>query len=83
MNLIETAKFKKLRKKIRNNEEREELKGAIKVILANPDAGKKLKGEFKDLRSLRYNVSGQHRRMIYKKEPGSIILLSFGPREGI
>ncbi len=83
MELIETTKFKKLRKKIKQTEEREELKKTLKVIIDNPDAGKKLKGEFKDLRALRYKVSGQHRRLIYKKEPGSIILFSFGPREGI
>jgi len=83
MELIETAKFKKLRKKLKQDKEREELKNAIKEIINNPEAGKKLKGEFKELRSFRYNVYGQQRRLIYKPEPGVITLFSFGPREGV
>ena len=83
MKLVETSKFRKLRKKIRQEQEREQLKKAIKKVLDNPTFGKKLKGEFKELWSLEYSVMGQSRRLIYKAEPNTIILFSFGPKEGI
>lgn len=83
MRLLETSKFKKLRKKIKGNLEKEALKEAILKILDNPTAGKKLKGEFQDLRSFSYSVKGQNRRLIYKQEKECLVLLSFGPREGI
>ena len=83
MHLAETSKFKKLRKKIKGSLEREALKEAILNILNNPAAGKKLKGEFRELRSFSYTVKGQERRLIYKHEKDQLILLSFGPREGI
>ncbi|MCK4763125.1 MAG: type II toxin-antitoxin system RelE/ParE family toxin [Candidatus Aminicenantes bacterium] len=83
MELIETAKFRKTRKKINEAGEKEALKNAVKEIIKNPTAGKKLKGEFKEIRSFRYIVPGQQRRLIYKLEPGFIVLFSFGPREGI
>jgi len=83
MRLLETSKFKKLRKKIKESREREALREAIIKILENPEAGKKLKGEFSDFKCARYSVKGQSRRLIYKAEKETIILLSFGPREGI
>lgn len=83
MRLIETAKFKKLRKKLKQEQERAELKNTIIKLLEDPYIGKKLKGEFKDLLALRYTVKGQSRRLIYKVEKDKIILYSFGPREGI
>ncbi len=83
MKLLETPKFNKLRKKIREVHEKESLKAAIENIIKEPEAGKKLKGEFKELRSYRYTAKGQARRLIYKLETDSIILFSFGPREGI
>ncbi|MEA2005078.1 MAG: type II toxin-antitoxin system RelE/ParE family toxin [Acidobacteriota bacterium] len=83
MKLIETAKFKKLRKKIKSAHEKEVLKEAIIKIMEEPEAGKLLKGEFRELRSFRYTVKGQSRRLIYKIEKGTLILFSFGPREGI
>ncbi|MGO8782736.1 MAG: hypothetical protein ACLPRH_18235 [Syntrophobacteraceae bacterium] len=43
-------------------------------------SGKKLKGEFKGLRSLRYYVEGQKRRMIYNFKENAIYLLSFALR---
>jgi hypothetical protein len=81
--LVETSKFKKSRKKIKGDLEKEALKEAILKILHNPNVGKKLKGEFQDLRSFGYSVKGQNRRLIYKQEKDYLILLSFGPREGI
>ena len=81
--LQETAKFNKSRKKIKEEQEKEALKLAIKKILNDPDVGKKLKGEFKDLRSFKYTVKGQGRRLIYKSETNKITLFSFGPGEGI
>jgi len=81
--LQETSRFNKSRKKIKDELEREALKKAIKKILNEPYVGKKLKGEFKDLRSYRYTVKGQARRLIYKSETDTITLFSFGPREGI
>ncbi|MCP5104353.1 MAG: hypothetical protein GY950_13275 [bacterium] len=83
MKLLETSKFSKLRKKIKEGQERDALKAAVTKILTEPEAGKKLRGEFKELRSYRYMVKGQHRRLIYKLETDQIVLFSFGPREGI
>lgn len=83
MKLIETSKFKKLRKKLKEENEKKALKLAIKKIIQNPKSGKRLKGEFKDLISFRYSVKGQSRRLIYKLESETIILFSFGPREEI
>jgi len=83
MNLKETSKFQKLRKKVKETAEKESLKQAIVFVLSNPEAGKKLKGEFKDLRAYRYSVKGQPRRLIYKIEKEDLILFSFGPRQGV
>lgn len=83
MRRVETSKFKRLRKKIKQEQEKEELKKAIMKIAENPNAGKKLKGEFKELRSFNYTVKGQSKRLIYKTETDIIILFSFGPGEGI
>jgi mRNA-degrading endonuclease RelE of RelBE toxin-antitoxin system len=83
MKLKETARFQKLRKKLKEKSERDALKEAISTILGNPESGKKLKGEFKDLRMLRYSVRGQTKRLIYKIDGEEMILFSFGPREGI
>jgi len=81
--LVETSKFKKSRKKIKERLERDGLKEVILNILDNPAAGKKLKGEFRELRSFSYTVKGQERRLIYKHEKDHLVLISFGPREGI
>lgn len=83
MRVCETSKFQKLRKKLRSDLEREALKHAIGLIVEDPMTGKKLKGEFKDLRRLKYVVGGQERRLIYKIEYETITLISFGPREGV
>ena len=83
MKLLETSKFKKLRKKIKSAHEREALKEAVEKIMEDPEAGKLLKGEFRDLRSFRYSMKGQSKRLIYKIEEDTLILFSFGPREGI
>jgi mRNA-degrading endonuclease RelE of RelBE toxin-antitoxin system len=83
MKLLETSKFQKLRKKIRENAEKNALKKAIVEVEKNPHGGKKLKGEFAALRSYQYTVKGQARRLIYRLEEDAIILYSFGPGEGI
>ena len=83
MKILETTKFQKLRKKIKETSEKEELKKAIIIILNDPKIGKKLKGELKGLKSLKYFVNGQHRRLIFKIEEDSLFLFSFGPREGV
>jgi mRNA-degrading endonuclease RelE of RelBE toxin-antitoxin system len=83
MNLKETSKFKKSRKKLKAISEKDNLKEAIESIVKKPEIGKKLKGEFKDLRVYRYFVDGQSRRLIYKLDGDDLILFSFGPREGI
>ncbi len=83
MRILETSKFLKLRKKLREDEERESLREAVLQVLENPESGKRLKGEFKDLRSLRYTVRGQARRLIYKHGKDVIVFFSFGPRQGI
>jgi mRNA-degrading endonuclease YafQ of YafQ-DinJ toxin-antitoxin module len=83
MRLVEASKFKKQRKKIRETQEKNALKKAIFHLMENPESGKKLKGEFKDLRALSYTVKGQSRRLIYRLEKNALVLLSFGPREGV
>ena len=83
MKLLETSKFSKLRKKIRDEAESAALKSAIQIILKDPQAGKKLKGEFEHLRSFSFEARGQARRLIYHWEKDTIVLFSFGPRQGI
>jgi mRNA-degrading endonuclease RelE of RelBE toxin-antitoxin system len=83
MRLLETPKFGRLRSKLKDDTEREALKGAVLAIAENPLSGKKLKGEFRDLRSFRYAARGQARRLIYKLDEDAVILFSFGPRQGI
>ena len=83
MKLIETAKFKRLRKRVKEKHEKAALKEAINKIRENPQAGKILKGEFRDLRSFKFTVKGQNKRLIYRAENDCLILFSFGPRESI
>jgi len=83
MRLLETSKFQKLRKKLKDEDERNALREAVLRAAEEPEAGKKLKGEFRDLLSLRYSVRGQARRLIYKLDKDAVILFSFGPRQGI
>jgi len=83
MRLLETAKFQKFRSKLKEESEREALRAAVLAVLEDPSAGKKLKGEFRELRSFRYAVQGQSRRLIYRLDKDAIVLFSFGPRQGI
>lgn len=83
MKILETSKFERLRKTIREEAERSSLRKAVSEIAKNPEAGKKLKGEFSSLRSYPYTVKGQARRLIYRWEKDTIVLFSFGPRGGI
>jgi plasmid stabilization system protein ParE len=83
MRLLETSKFQKLRKKLRDVDERKALRQAVLQVLENPEAGKKLKGEFRDLRAFRFSVHGQARRLIYRLEKDTLVLFSFGPRQGV
>jgi mRNA-degrading endonuclease RelE of RelBE toxin-antitoxin system len=83
MVLKETARFSKQRKKLKSAVEKDALKNAINMLSGDPEKGKKLKGEFCDLRSLRYQAAGRARRLVYKLEGKDLILFSFGPREGI
>jgi mRNA-degrading endonuclease RelE of RelBE toxin-antitoxin system len=83
MRLLETAKFQKLRKRLKDRQEHDALKEAVLQVFEDPAAGKKLKGEFKDLLSYRFKVRGQARRLIYKRDGETITLLTFGPRQGV
>jgi mRNA-degrading endonuclease RelE of RelBE toxin-antitoxin system len=83
MRLLETSKFAKLRKKIKDEAETEALKSAIVEIRKEPQIGKKLKGELEHLRSFAYSVRGQPRRLVYHWDEESVVLYSFGPRQGI
>ena len=83
MKLLETSKFSKLRKKIRDEAESVALKSAIMEILKDPQIGKKLKGELGHLRSYSYTARGQARRLIYHWEKDVLVLFSFGLRQGI
>jgi plasmid stabilization system protein ParE len=83
MRLLETPKFQNLRNKLKDESDKIALREAVRSILENPDAGKKLKGEFRDLRSFRYSVHGQSRRLIYRHEKDAVILFSFGPRQSV
>jgi hypothetical protein len=79
MKILETSKFKRLRKKIREDAERDSLKEAVMKVKKNPEAGKKLKGEFALLRTYPYTVKGQARRLVYRWEKDVIVFFSFGP----
>ncbi len=83
MKILETSKFSKLRKKIRDEAESRALKSAIGEIRKDPQIGKKLKGELEHLKSYAYAARGQARRLVYHWEKDSLILFSFGPRQGI
>jgi len=83
MKILETSKFQRLRKKIRQDAERTSLKEAVREVEMNPAAGKKLKGEFAHLRAHPYTVKGQARRLVYAWEKDTLVLFSFGPRGGI
>ena len=83
MQIFEATKFARLRERLKSAAEKEGLKKVVLAVAKEPTAGKKLKGEFKALRSFRYTVQGQARRLIYHWESPRLILLSFGPREGI
>lgn len=83
MKVLETSKFRRLRKKIRGEAERTALKNALAEVAKDPNAGKKLKGEFALLRSYPYTVTGQARRLICRWEKDVIVLFSFGPRQGV
>ncbi len=83
MRLLETAKFKKQREKLRSELEKQALKKAIGEALENPLAGKKMKGELSCYRSLRFSAGSLSQRLIYQFESDSVILISFGPRQGI
>jgi hypothetical protein len=83
MRLLETSKFQKSRKKLKDEEEKAALKEAVLRVIEDPEAGKKLKGEFRDLRAFRFAVRGQARRLIYKLEKDAVVLFSFGQRQGI
>jgi len=83
MRLLETAKFKKQREKLRSDLERQALKKAVSQVMDNPLAGKKLKGELSPFRSFRFSAGSLSQRLIYQLESDSIILISFGPRQGI
>jgi len=83
MKILETSKFRKLRKRIGGEVERSALKNALAEIEKDPNTGKRLKGEFALLRSFPYTVEVQPRRLIYRWEKDVIILFSFGLREGL
>lgn len=83
MRVLETSKFQKLRRKLKDEAERAALREAVLRALEDPSSGKKLKGEFQDLRSLRYSVRGQPRRLVYRIDKDDLVLFSFGPRQGI
>jgi mRNA-degrading endonuclease RelE of RelBE toxin-antitoxin system len=83
MKILETSKFHNLRKKLKEDAEKNALKAAIEEIEKNPQSGRKLRGEFGLLRSYQYAVKGQSCRLIYTLEKDLLVLFSFGPREGI
>jgi len=83
MILIETAHFKKNRKRLKNEQEKIALKEAVLHIQKDPFSGKKLKSDFKDLQANKYTVKGQSKRLIYKIEKDTLVLFSFGPRGNI
>jgi mRNA-degrading endonuclease RelE of RelBE toxin-antitoxin system len=83
MKILETSKFSRLRKKIKDQAEVEALRAAVREIQKDPPLGKKLKGALGHLRSFSFAARGQARRLIYLWEKECIILFSFGPRQGI
>jgi hypothetical protein len=83
LKIYETQKFRKLREKLKSDNEKEALRNAIVKVIEDPLVCKKLKGDFKDMRRYKYSVAGQERRLIFKIEGDALYLVSFGPREGI
>jgi len=83
MRLLETSKFQKLRKKLKDDDERAALREAVLQVLEAPEAGEKLKRELRELRAFRFAVRGQARRLIYMHDKDAVVLFSFGPRQGI
>ncbi len=82
LRIYETPKFQKQRKKLRSDLEKTALRETIRSVAQDPSMGKKLKGEFKDLRSLRYFAEGQEKRIICKVQEDLIYLLSFSALYG-
>jgi hypothetical protein len=83
LKIYETQKFRKLREKLKSDNEKEALRNAIVKVIEDPLVCKKLKGDFKDMRRYKYSVAEQERRLIFKIEGDVLYLVSFGPREGI
>jgi hypothetical protein len=83
MTLLETAKFAKLRNIIKDDFERQALRTAVLAVRDAPQIGKRLKGELDHLRSFAYSVRGQARRLVYHWDKDTVMLYSFGPRQGI
>ena len=65
MRILETSKFSKLIKKIKEQAEIEALKSARMKIQKDLQPGRKLKGELEHLLSYAYAKKGQARRLVY------------------
>ncbi|NOR14461.1 MAG: hypothetical protein GQ544_02025 [Candidatus Aminicenantes bacterium] len=75
---LETAQFKRLRRKLKRRQ-RDSLQQAVYLVRQDPLAGYSLRGEFKDLRVLSYTCKGQEKRLVYQNSDDKLVLISFGP----
>jgi hypothetical protein len=82
MQLLETAKFRRQRKSLRGEKETDALKKTILRIMADPAAGKKMAGELTSFYLSNGSISGRPQRLIYRYSADTLVLFSFGPRQG-
>jgi hypothetical protein len=82
MELLETAKFRKQRKSLYSEKDKDALKKTILRILADPATGKKMNGVLVPFYFCRCTVAGRTQRLIYGYAADTLILFSLGPRPG-
>jgi hypothetical protein len=75
---VETAAFKNKRNKLKKRP-RESLQRAVFKVRQSPLTGKALRGEFRDLRVLRYTCKGTEKHLVYLVSETQLVLISFGP----
>ena len=80
--VVQTRTFKKSVKKLHLNQKKD-LDGAIKTLVANPLLGEQKKGDLRFLRVLKFKMVKQEILLGYSYEEGTVVLelLNFGPHE--
>ena len=82
MKLIATPRFSRVAKKLHQSE-KESLDAAVRVIVADPDAGEMKKGDLAGVRVYKYRVKAQLVLVAYRvaQDEDALKLLSFGSHE--